>query len=173
MISWPWHHKETLEQKGRINGTIRSNLHSRDIPKGFGSVFPLEFVSKCRLYDYIILWYINVITWADLFKCHHCSHCVFYFYPVLQLLEAMILPCVYTLTQWSDVISTPSKYMTTQESLTYLHSLPCINLVFAHGKKLFRYHYTSDGLLSILCDTLYDYRGTVHSVVVLIDHCTL
>ena len=35
-----------------------------------------------------------------------------------------------TLAQWSDVISTPSKYMTTQESLTYLHSLPCLNLCF-------------------------------------------
>ena len=28
----------------------------------------------------------------------------------------------------SDVISTPSKYISTQESLTYLHSLPCLNL---------------------------------------------
>ena len=35
-----------------------------------------------------------------------------------------------TLAQWSDVVSTPSKYMSTQESLTYLHSLPCLNLCF-------------------------------------------
>ena len=52
---------------------------------------------------------------------------MFYFYPVLQLLEAIVLPCV---TQRSDVILTPSKYMTTQEFLNYLHSLPCLNLCF-------------------------------------------
>ena len=34
------------------------------------------------------------------------------------------------LAHWSDVISTPSKYISTQESLTYLHSLPCLNLCF-------------------------------------------
>ena len=34
------------------------------------------------------------------------------------------------LAHWSDVISTPSKYMSTQESLTYLHCLPCLNLCF-------------------------------------------
>ena len=32
------------------------------------------------------------------------------------------------LAHWSDVISTSSKYISTQESLTYLHSLPCLNL---------------------------------------------
>ena len=34
------------------------------------------------------------------------------------------------LAHQSDVISTPSKYISTQESLTYLHSLPCLNLCF-------------------------------------------
>ena len=34
------------------------------------------------------------------------------------------------LAHWSDVISTPSKYISTQESLTYLHSLPCLNICF-------------------------------------------
>ena len=34
------------------------------------------------------------------------------------------------LAHWSDVISTSSKYISTQESLTYLHSLPCLNLCF-------------------------------------------
>ena len=41
------------EQKSKINGTIRSNLHSRDIPKVVGSAFPFEFISKCRHSDYI------------------------------------------------------------------------------------------------------------------------
>ena len=35
-----------------------------------------------------------------------------------------------TLAQRSDVISTPSKYMTTQESLTYLYSLLCLKFCF-------------------------------------------
>ena len=35
-----------------------------------------------------------------------------------------------TLAQWSDVISTPSKYMSKKKSLTYLHSMPCFNLCF-------------------------------------------
>ena len=51
-ISWSWRHEEPLEQKGRINGTIGSNLHSRALSKGLGSVFPLEFVSKWRLSDH-------------------------------------------------------------------------------------------------------------------------
>ena len=34
------------------------------------------------------------------------------------------------LTQWSVVILTPSKYMNTRESLTYLHSLACLHLCF-------------------------------------------
>ena len=34
------------------------------------------------------------------------------------------------LAHWLDVIPMPSKYISTQESLTYLHSLPCLNLYF-------------------------------------------
>ena len=59
-----------------------------------------------------------------------------------------------TLVHWSDVISTPSKYITTQKSLTYLHSLPCFNLCVNREKNVFYRAIHSINIASFMTDII-------------------